>query len=151
MSGTKKGKITQIGILVWDIEKATAAWKKFLGVEPILAETAEYNVTGATYGKNPCYGMIKQAMFNIENTQIELISPSNDEASVWRDCLEKNGEGLHHIAFLTDNSDESVEELEKDGYPVMQFGYWPDEPKNGKYTYVDARDGLKTIVELLEC
>lgn len=142
-------RVTQIGILVADIEAASAEWAQFTGQASEIFLTEPYEVTGATYRGQPCYGRLKQAFFNLDNVQIELISPFGDEPSVWRDCLEKNGEGLHHLAFMTDQMDEDVHVLEKKGLRVMQSGHWPAEPVDGTYVYLDGRNSLKTIVELL--
>lgn len=150
MSEIEKEKVIQIGILVRNVENAAEAWSRFLNMEPIFIETAEYEVTGASYLGKPCYGMLKQAVFELENIQIELISPMNDEPSVWRDCLERDGEGLHHIAFFTSNMALSVNNMADAGYKVMQSGAWPDQPKGGRYAYLDTREDLKTIIEFLE-
>lgn len=151
MSVINRKKVTQIGILVWDLDKAAAAWKKYLGVEPYIGETADYQVTGATYKGEACYGRIKQAMFDLDNIQIELIAPIGDEPSIWHDYLEEHGEGIHHIAFSSDDTDAAVQELEQDGKPVIQYGTWPAEPRDGRYTYLDAQDDLKVILEILDC
>jgi methylmalonyl-CoA/ethylmalonyl-CoA epimerase len=144
-----KKKVTQIGILVSDIEKATKEWEKFTGIKSEIFTIERYEVTGATYMGKPCYGLIKQALFNLSNVQIELISPYGDEPSVWKDCLDQNGEGLHHLAFVTDNVDDAIKEFEVSEMPLMQIGHWPAEPKDGTYAYMDARNSLKTIIELL--
>jgi len=39
-----------------------------------------------------------QAFFELGSVQIELIQP-DENPSVWREDLDKNGEGIHHIAF----------------------------------------------------
>lgn len=151
MSAMNKKRITQIGIMVRDIEKAAEEWARLLGVEkPKINITEGYEITHATYKGEPCKGRLAQAPFNLENIQIELVSPYGDEPSVWKDCLEKDGEGLHHIAFKTEDIEDSKTELEEMGMQFMQYGEWPVQPRNGCYTYMDGRDSVKTIIELLQ-
>lgn len=144
-----KEQIVQIGILVADIEKAAEAWSRFTGEKSEIFITEKYEVTGATYQGRPCYGRLKQAFFQFSNIQVELVAPYGEESSVWKDCLEQNGEGLHHLAFAVDDAEASIRTLEDRGMPLMQIGHWPAEPKDGTYAYLDARDSLGAIIELL--
>jgi methylmalonyl-CoA/ethylmalonyl-CoA epimerase len=151
MTAVNKTKVTQIGIMVKDLEKSVAAYEEFLGVKAdYVGVTEKYEVTKAEYKGKPCYGRCYQALFNLDNVQIELVSPYGDEPSVWRDCLEKDGEGLHHLAFLTDNIQDTMNKMQAEGVEVMQYGTWPDEPKPGQYAYMDTRPEIKAIVEMLE-
>ena len=150
MQGIKSKRIIQLGIMVKDIEKAAKEWGELLGVEPVINTTDGYDITKATYHGKPCNGVMKQAAFNFENIQIELVSPVGDTPTVWKEGLDEMGEGLHHIAFLTEDIQKSIQELEGENVPLMQYGQWKSEPKNGQYAYMDARDKLSTIVELME-
>lgn len=86
------------------------------------------------------------AFFNLPSgVQLELIEP-NDAPSVWRDHLDRYGEGIHHIAFSVDNTDETVEKCLKMGMTVEQEGNYGD--NSGRYVYLDAFDLLKCRVEL---
>jgi len=152
MSAIDKTRLGQIGILVRDIEASAAAWARFLGVEPPpITQTYGYEVTHATYQGKPCQGLLRQAKFNLENIQIELISPVGDAPSVWRDCLERDGEGLHHLAFRAADMASAVAETTALGYPLLQTGSWPLSPKDGRYAYADARGEIHTILELWDC
>ena len=145
-------QIRQIGILVKDLEKSVVAFEKFLGQKvDYTGVTEPYEVTGQELWGKPCYSRCYQALFNLDNIQIELVSPYGEGGSVWKECLEKDGEGLHHLAFKTNNIKEAIEDVkERSGAEVIQYGTWPDSPENGKYAYMDVRPEIKTIVELLE-
>ena len=87
----------------------------------------------------------------MENIQIELVSPYGEGDSVWKECLDRDGEGLHHLAFKTDNIKEALKDVEdRSNAKLTQYGTWPDFPKNGQYAYMDVHSEIKTIVELLE-
>ena len=139
--------VTQIGFVVNDIEATSQAFADFLGVEkPQWSLTDTIDKTQEEYNGKPCAARAKLAFFHVgETLDIELIEP--DQApSVWRDILNKKGEGVHHIAFCIKGMKEKLIALEADGMKLMQRG----EYTGGRYAYVDAVSQLKTIVELLE-
>ena len=78
---------------------------------------------------------------------IELIEPNKAE-SIWRDYLDKYGEGIQHIAFVVDDLDACIKNCEEFGMKMIQKGYFA--AQDGRYAYMDAFDSLKTVVELLE-
>lgn len=138
--------MVQVGILVHDVDKACEAWAQLLGVEvPKTFWSDGYDKTQATYNGEPCNARCKQGFFQLGPVQFELIQP-DENPSVWRDCLDANGEGLHHIAFEIKNMPQKIKILESMGYPLMQKG----EYTGGRYAYADARKELKMILELLE-
>lgn len=137
---------TQIGILCHDIEATAKAWSEFLGQDYILQETANYEVSKAQYRSEPTAAKCRQAFFQLgDQVQLELIEP-DEKPSVWREDLEKHGEGIHHIAFFVKGSDGYVKKLKELGMECTMQGYW----ETGRYSYLDARDSLKVVIELLE-
>ncbi len=138
--------VTQIGILVNDIDKVSQAYADFFGVpkpEPILTGTLEE--TQATFNGQPCEARAKLAFFNMGSLQIELIEP-DQEPSTWRNYLNEHGEGPHHIAFVIEGMQEKITLLESKGFPLQQKG----EYTGGRYAYIDTIAELKVLVELLE-
>ena len=135
---------TQIGILCHDIEATAKAWSEFLGQPYTLQETADYEISKAQYRGTPTEAKCKQAFFQLgDQVQLELIQP-DEKPSVWREDLDKHGEGIHHIAFFVKGSDGYVQKLKE--FDCTMQGYW----ETGRYTYLDARDSLKVVIELLE-
>jgi methylmalonyl-CoA/ethylmalonyl-CoA epimerase len=95
--GTKL--ITQIAILVHDIEKTSKAFGDFLGVEkPQWSITDSVDKAQTQYRGKPSEARAKLAFFDMGSLQLELIEPDHNP-STWRESLDKNGEGPHHIAF----------------------------------------------------
>ncbi|MDX2185475.1 MAG: methylmalonyl-CoA epimerase [Opitutaceae bacterium] len=45
---------------------------------------------------------VKTAFFDVNGTHIELLEPTSPESPIAK-FLEKNGEGIHHIAFASDD------------------------------------------------
>lgn len=139
--------ILQIGILVKDIEEAAKNWAEFLGVEvPNVRLNNPYEITQATFRGDPCPARLKQAIFEFDNIQIELITPADEKPSFWRECLERDGEGVHHLAFSGRDPKKLAELMGSKGMPMVQRG----EYQNGRYTYYDTFDKLKVYLETLE-
>ena len=141
----------QVGMITGDIDRAKKKWAEFLGVEePEARWCGDYAVCKTEYMGQPApEANSKLAFIDLTpGVQLELIDP-NKEPSVWRDHLEKYGEGIHHIAFNVDNTDAVVKVLtEEYGAVVEQHGVYGD--GSGQYTYLDVQKTLKCRIELLE-
>lgn len=140
-------RIVQIGILAHDVRKTAKKWADFLQVEvPEIEVSPGYEKSQAVYRGKPCHALLYQAFFDFDNIQVEIIQPADDTPSIWRECLDRDGEGLHHISFGVKNMAGNIEKCEELGMPVLQKGEYP----NGRYAYLDALGSLKVILELLE-
>ena len=148
----RKNLITQIAILTPDIEKSKAAWERFLGIsERPITESYGYDRTHAVYHGEPLHGRIRQVCFAFDNVELELIQPIGDIPSYWKECLDKNGPGVHHISFAVKDLDACISECEALGLQMQQKGSWPREKwPGGKYAYLDGSDLLHVTLELLE-
>jgi methylmalonyl-CoA/ethylmalonyl-CoA epimerase len=138
--------ITQIGILVHDIEKTSRAYAQFFGVEnPEWSITDEVDKAQTEYRGERTQARAKLAFFDMGSLHLELIEPDH-HPSTWRESLDKNGEGPHHIAFVVKGMKEKIAVLERNQMPLLQTGEYP----GGRYAYVDTLRDLKVITELLE-
>ena len=139
--------VVQVALVVRDIEKTSQAYADFFGVEkPSWSWTGTREEAQTEFMGSPSEARAKLAFFPIGgNLQLELIEP-DEKPSTWRNDLEKNGEGIHHIAFNVKGMKETVDKLEKNGMKLIQKGEYP----GGRYAYVDANDTLKVLLELLE-
>jgi catechol 2,3-dioxygenase-like lactoylglutathione lyase family enzyme len=127
--------ITQIALIVRDIDAAGRAFAELFGVElpPVV-------VSPSPSGKMRFFPAGP-------GLTLELIEPGEDP-SVWRDHLEKHGEGLHHIAFAVKGTDSVIERAEAFGMKLAQRG--PYSGGGGEYAYLDATGPLKCFIETLE-
>jgi catechol 2,3-dioxygenase-like lactoylglutathione lyase family enzyme len=139
--------VVQVALVVHDIEKTTQAYADFFGVEnPGWSWTDGYEKSRAEFMGKPSKARSKLAFFKIgEHLQLEIIEPDG-EPSTWRNDLDKNGEGIHHIAFNVKGMKEITAKMERNGMPLIQKG----EYTGGRYAYFDATESLKTVLELLE-
>ncbi len=98
-------KIDHIGIAVKSIEKAREYFENTLGLTCEGVETVESQ-------------KVKTAFFSVGGVHLELLEPTSDESAVAR-YLGKNGEGVHHIAFKTDNVEAQLDQAEKCGCSLI--------------------------------
>jgi len=69
-------------------------------------------------------------------TQIQLIQPGEGK-SLYKEFLEKKGEGVYHLGFVVDDVDESEAELRKLGLEVLSSG----RRENGSgFSYMDTAE-----------
>jgi catechol 2,3-dioxygenase-like lactoylglutathione lyase family enzyme len=138
--------LTQVGIVVNDIEKTSKAWAELLGVPVpkwILTDPVE---TGHTvYLGKSTTGRAKLVFFDLGQVQLELIEPVGGP-STWKDVLDRKGEGVHHIAFGVRGMDGQIKACEGLGLPLLQRGDYT----GGCYAYVDGTKSVGTVLELLE-
>lgn len=146
-SALDEHKMTQVGIIVDDIEKAVEDWTAFLGLE----EVPGINIASGHESKPTKFrgkaenASAKLAFFHMDNITIELIEPLEGK-STWREFLEEHGPGIHHVAFDVDKMKHSTELFGKHSIPEIQSGGWG----TGEYAYMDATGSLGLIIELLE-
>ncbi len=138
--------ITQIGIVVHDIEKASREFAEFFGIPvPSWHETDAEDKAQTRHRGKPTAARAKLAFMRFGGLDIELIEP--DKApSTWREHLDQHGESIHHLAFVIQDMKGRVKTLESKGHALIQKG----EYTGGRYAYIETTRTLKTIVELLE-
>ena len=97
--------IEHIGIAVNNIEEAKKYYEDVLGLECYAIEEVKDQ-------------KVKTAFFMIGQTKLELLEPTSDESAVAK-FLAKKGQGIHHIAFATNDVDKSLQEAESKGVKLI--------------------------------
>ncbi len=148
MSETHLGssKLAQVAIVVRDIEEASRRYAEVLGLPvPNVITTEPGLQVEMSYQGEPSDARAKLAFFDLGGVQLELIQPLGG-ASTWQEALDRNGEGVHHLAFWVEGMQRSVDFLKTHGIPMVQRG----DMGEGQYAYFDAEDSLHVALELLE-
>ena len=142
-------RLAQIGFIVKDIEKTKQEFARFFDVPvPPTLNSGEYAVTKTEYRGAPApKAQCQMAFFYFGDLQMELIQPGV-APSAWREQLLQHGEGLHHLAFNDKGMQVNVERCEEWGMKLIQKGEY--RRGDGRYSFLDASDSLKMVVELLE-
>ncbi|MEZ7873773.1 MAG: methylmalonyl-CoA epimerase [Bacteroidales bacterium] len=102
----KLSHIEHIGIAVKSLESAIPFYEEMLGLKCYaIEEVADQRV--------------KTAFFKIGQTKIELLESTDPEGPIGK-FIEKKGEGIHHIAFATeDGVQKSLDELAEKGVQLI--------------------------------
>jgi len=94
-------RINHIGIAVNSLDEAMPFYRDMLGMAfKGMEEVVEQQV--------------KVAFLEIGESKIELLEPTSPESAVAR-FLDKNGAGIHHIAYQVDDIEAAIRKLEMDG------------------------------------
>ena len=143
--GTRR--VCQIAVVVRDLEKSARAYAEFFGLPvPPFFTTEPGLAVNQTYRGQPSDARCRLAFFELENTTIELIQPLGGESS-WQEALDKNGEGVHHIAFQVTDTAGKTRVLAERGMPLLHQG---GDPRTGQFSYFDTREQLGVLIETLE-
>lgn len=105
-------KIEHLGIAVKDIDQSNLLFKQLLGSAPYKTETVERE------------GVIT-SFFQLGESKIELLQATHSDSPIAR-FLEKNKEGIHHIAFDVDDINVEIQRLKGLGFVLLS-----EEPKSG--------------------
>ena len=138
--------ITQIGLVVPNLEEAVQAWSRLLGFPPTrIVTTDPVDQAHTEYHQQLTPARAKLAFFPLGQVTLELIEPLG-EPSTWQDQLTASGPSLHHIAFQIKGMAERLTVLAEHGLPLVQRGDY----KGGRYAYLDGQQKFGAVVELLE-
>jgi methylmalonyl-CoA/ethylmalonyl-CoA epimerase len=128
-------KIEHIGIAVKDINKSNDLFAKIFGKENYKSEIVESE--GVT-----------TSFFQIGESKIELVAASNTESPISK-YLEKNREGMHHIAFDVEDIEKEMERLKSEGIRLLSHS-----PKKGAdnklICFLHPKDTNGVLIELCQ-
>jgi methylmalonyl-CoA/ethylmalonyl-CoA epimerase len=140
-------QISQIAIVCLDLQKTMAQYTKLLGWGPwnvYRHEPPRLHDTEVR-GKPTDYTMLG-AETHVGDMGFELLQPLEGQ-SIYKEWLEQHGEGLHHVAVMLHDGDESTELKKKFadvGASVLMGGRIGD---TIEFFYLDTEPSLKIILE----
>jgi methylmalonyl-CoA/ethylmalonyl-CoA epimerase len=128
-------KVDHIGVAVNSIESSLKFFSNTLGLKLEGQETvAEQKVT--------------TAFMPVGDTEVELLQTTAPDGPI-AGFIEKKGEGVQHVAFLVDNIEEALKELEAKGIRLID-----KVPRMGaggkKIAFVHPKDTYGVLVELCQ-
>lgn len=126
-------KIEHIGIAVKDMEASKNLFTKLLNTAPYKSEEVESE------------GVIT-LFFQIGEVKIELLQATNEESAIHK-YIEKNGEGIHHIAFAVDDAEVEIVRLKQEGFQMIH-----EKPKDGadnkKIAFLHPKSTNRVLTEI---
>lgn len=128
-------KVDHIGIAVNNIEEAAKVYTEVLGLELQGIEVVEEQ-------------KVRVAFLPIGDTEIELLESTSPDGPIAK-FIEKNGEGVQHIAFKVDNIEEAIKEMQEKGMKMID-----ETPRYGaggaKIAFMHPKSTNRVLVELSE-
>ncbi len=97
--------VDHIGIAVKDLEESLKFYTEVLGLEVIGKEVVEEQ-------------KVKVAFLPCGDSELELLESTSPDGPIAR-FIEKNGEGIQHIALRVDNIEEALAELKEKGVRLI--------------------------------
>lgn len=141
-------KFHHASVMVRDMGKAIEYYKS-LGIGPFPPTIGPEGVPllGQTVrGKPSDYMMdLRYAEGGVGGLKFELVQPLEGE-SIYKEFLDKKGEGIHHIAFTVDDLDKEIAEMAERGFKVIQTG----QTSRGKFAYFDTDKLGGVVIELVQ-
>ncbi len=144
MSQINAETICQIAIVVKDIEQTAQNYAEIFGVKtPEIFLVPPPEETHILYRGKPTATRAKLCVFKMGAIVLELTEP-DEEPSSWKEFLEQKGEGVHHIGFVVNDREATLDFLNQRGIPVRHTGVYP----GGSYTFVDSEAQLGVLLNL---
>ena len=129
------GRIDHIGVAVDDLDAAMELYRERFGMREQHRETVE------SFG-------VEAVLLEVGEGHVELLRPLSAESAVGR-FLERNGPGLHHVAYQTGDIDEALGAVRAAGLRLID-----EEPRTGirnsRVAFLHPRATQGVLTELVE-
>ena len=140
--------ISQIGIVVRNMQQAVEHYQNIFGLGPWTV----YDSTPDKYwfkGKSS-HMRLRQGKAMLGGIELELVQPLEGE-SPFHEFLATQGEGLHHLAFNTEDFDGMVRQFEAAGFQplLLAEAYVPTYQGTVRACHFDTRAVGGVIFEVL--
>ena len=127
--------LDHVAIAVDDLDESIDGYRSRYNVEPLYREVVEDQG-------------VEEAMIPVGGSFVQLLQPLGPETPVGK-FLSKNGEGLHHVAFVVASIEAALEHLATQGAQLVDT-----EPRPGgrgtRIAFVHPADLGGTLIELVE-
>jgi len=135
---------SQICVASWDLMKTIRYCESVLGMGPFV--TPEIHYPEKYYlGKPIPDSEWIMGFASLGPIEFEISQPVTGPC-IYRDFLERHGEGLHHIGFDVKSLDEKLERCAKLGIRVLSMGRTPA----GGFAHLDTASEGGPIIEIIQ-
>lgn len=128
-------KLEHIGIAVSDLDASEKLFTKLLGVEPYKREIVESE-------------MVITSFFKLGDVKFELLAATHPDSTIAK-FIEKKGEGIHHLAFESNNIELELQEKENQDFNLIHT-----QPKlgadNKKIAFLHPKSTNGVLTELCQ-
>jgi hypothetical protein len=144
--GQPTGAVIQMAYVVSDLTAAIDGWIRDLHVGPWFRLDGFDGGADAIYRGGSSRAQVNLAMAFSGHIQIELIQPTDQEPSVYRDTVTDRGFGFHHFGVASDDVDADIAALQRNGYEVA---FVASVPTGSRVVYMDGGPGRAGMIELI--
>jgi len=128
-------KIDHIGIAVKSLEQALKFYEEVLGLKATGTEVVEEQ-------------KVKVAFLPTGDSEVELLESTSPDGPIAK-FIERNGEGIQHIAFRVDNIEQKLAELKEKGVRLID-----EKPRyeagGAKIAFLHPKSTFGVLIELSE-
>jgi methylmalonyl-CoA epimerase len=129
------GRIDHIGVAVDDLEEAVSLYSERLGMPVEHRETVEEQG-------------VEAVLLGVGESHVELLRPLGPDTAVGK-FLERNGPGMHHVAYGTDDIESALEAARAAGLALID-----ERPRTGirgsRVAFVHPKSTGGVLTELVE-
>jgi methylmalonyl-CoA/ethylmalonyl-CoA epimerase len=142
--------ITQIGVIVKDLDQVVQNYWEVFGIGPwhFYTYAKPFVKKMSYYGKDADYSM-RLALSYFGPTRVELIEIEEGN-TIYQDFVKEKGYGIQHLGIVVDSIQQVIQEAEKIGMRVIQDGSGFGLNEDGHYAYLDTQEDYGITFELIE-
>jgi len=128
-------RIDHLGIAVRSIDAHIPLYRDVLGLEFLGEDVVEEQ-------------RVRVAFFKLGESKLELIEPLDDDSTIAK-YIEKNGEGIHHVALGCEDIVAAREDMESKDVRLLS-----DKPLDGAHgkliTFMHPKDTGRVLMEMVQ-
>ena len=144
--GGPRNGIIQSAFVVPDLKAAIHRWSDDLHAGPWFVFDHFPGDGAAEYRGEPSTADVSIAMGFAGHLQIELIAPTDDAPSVYRETIGRRGYGFHHHGVASADVESDAAAYVARGFTIA---YRADVPTGGRVVYLDGGPAAPGFVELI--
>ena len=141
------GERVQLAFIVRDLEATMRYWTETLRVGPFV-------VIEKSRGDRKVFHRGEETLLDwsiafayMGDVQIEIIQPTDDHPSAYKEFLDSGREGFHHLAFWPQDFEESCAHLEQNGFRELSSIRNSDGTRNVVYYETPVQLGI--LIEIV--
>lgn len=135
--------MSQIGIVVKDMDKTIEYYEKVLGLGPFVRPDITYKEK-RYYGK-PVNSEWVMGFCSLGSVELEIIQPITGP-TIYHDFLQEKGEGIHHLGFDVQDIEKKLTFCKEMGIKIIQGG----QGATSHFEYLDTGEIGGVIFELIQ-
>ena len=144
-----RGEISQIGLVVKDLERSMESFWRTSGIGPWNIYTTGAPPLKCLYHGHPANYRIRLATTESGPVQMELIEYLSGD-TIHRDFINSGREGVEHVGIFVMDLEKALQPYQEMGVGILQQAEGLGVTGDGRYAYLDTESIFGTILELIQ-